>query len=179
MKKFLLSIASLTFVFGLAACSGTDESKTEEKETNKTEESAAPEVDVKKELVQFYNGLVEKINSNDADLNAYEAKAAKENPKPEELPTAEDRAKAGASAVAIAAALEETQIPAGLNDHSEELVAAVKKYAASYQARAEELKKDAPNFEVADTTFAEAEEALGKVFEAEKLFPPSVGKQVN
>jgi hypothetical protein len=179
MKKFLLSLAALTVVFALAACSGSDESKTEEKDTKTTEEAEAPKADVKKELVKFYNELATKVNAKDAELNAYVAKASQENPKPEDLPTAEDRAKASESAAAVATELNNTQIPAELKDHQADLEAAVKEYAASYQAKADELKKDAPNFEAADTTFANAEEALGKVFQAEKLFPPSLGKQVD
>lgn len=179
MKKFLLSLAALTLVFALAACSSSDENKTEEKDTKKTEEeAAAPKADVKKELVKFYNELATKVNAKDGDLNAYEAKAAKKDPKPEDLPTAEDRAKASESAAAVAAELNNTQIPAELKDHQADLEAALKEYASSYQAKADELKKDAPNFEAADTTFANAEEAFGKVFEAEKLFPPSLGAQV-
>ncbi|MCM3767322.1 hypothetical protein [Neobacillus niacini] len=179
MKKFLVSLAALALFLGLAACSSNDESKTEEKDTKKTEEAAAPKNDVKKDLVKFYNGLAEKINAKDGDLNAYEAKAAKKDPKPEDLPTAEDRAKASESAAAVAAELNSTQIPVELKDHQADLEAAVKEYAAAYQAKADELKKDAPNFEAAEATYTKAEEALGKVYEAEKMFPPSLGNQVN
>ena len=177
MKKFLLLISAITMALGLTACGSSDETKTDKKET--TEEAAAPKVDVKKELVRFYMDLGNKINAKDADLNAYVAKATKEDATPEELPTAEDRAKASESAAAVAAELNNYQIPASLKDKKADLEAAIKDYATSYQAKADELKKDAPNFDAATATFTQGEEKLGKVYESEKLFPPSVDKQVN
>lgn len=181
MRKFLLFLSALTMAIGLTACSSNDDAKTEKKETPKetAKEAEAPKVDVKKELVKFYIELGNKINAKDAALNAYEKKASKPDAKPEELPTAEEKTAASESAAAVASELSGTQIPAGLKDQQTDLEAIVKDYAASYQAKADELKKDTPNFEAADTTFAQAEEKLGKVFESAKLLPPSLGKQVN
>ncbi|MEH7072474.1 hypothetical protein [Neobacillus drentensis] len=177
MKKFLLLVSALTMAIALAACSSNDETKTDKKEA--TKESSATKVDVKKELVRFYMDLGNKINAKDADLNAYVAKATKEDAKPEELPTAEDRAKASASAAAVAEELNNYQIPSTLNDKKADLEAAIKDFATSYQAKADELKKDAPNFDAANATFTQGEEKLGKVYESEKLLAPSVDKQVN
>lgn len=177
MKKFLLSLSALTMAIGLAACSSNDESKTEKKET--TKEAAAPKVDVKKELVKFYMEIGNKINAKDADLNSYIAKASKEDATPEELPTAEEKAKASESAAAVAAELNSIQVPAELKDQKADLEAALKDYASSYQTKAEELKKDKPSLTAGDDIFAQGEEKLGKVFEAAKLFPPTLGKQVN
>ena len=179
LKKFLLSLAALTFVFGLAACSSNSGEKTAKKDTKTTEEASAPKVDVKKELVRFYMDLGNRINAKDADLNAYMAKASKEDAKPEELPTAEDRAKASASAAAVAAELNSYQVPVELKDQKADLEAAIKDYAASYQAKADELKKDKPAFEAADATFAQGEQKLAAVFEGAKLLAPSLGKQVD
>jgi len=178
MKKFLVLLSALTLAIGLAACSSNDKEKTEKKEESK-KEAAAPKVDVKKELVKFYSDLGNKINAKDAELNAYVAKATKEDAKPEELPTAEDRAKASESAASVASELNSIQVPAELKDQKADLEAAVKDYAASYQAKAEELKKEAPSLDASDEIFAQGEEKLGKAFEAAKLLPPSLGKQVN
>ncbi|WHY78855.1 hypothetical protein QNH20_06910 [Neobacillus sp. WH10] len=177
MKKFLVSLSALTMAIGLTACTSNEEAKTEKKEEPK--EAAAPKVDIKKELVKFYMDLGNKINAKDADLNTYVAKATKEDAKPEELPTAEDRAKASDSAGSVAAELNSVQIPAELKNQKTDLEAAIKDYAASYQAKADELKKDAPSLDAADEIFAQGEEKLGKVFEGEKLLPPSLAKQVN
>jgi hypothetical protein len=180
-KKFLLGVSALTLSFGLAACSGTDEAKTEKKEEPK-KEAAAPKVDVKKELVKFYMDLGNKINAKDAALNAYLAKAAKAaapEAKPEDAPTAEEKTAASEAAAAVATELNGVQVPEALKDQKADLEGAVKDFAASYQAKADELKKDAPALDAADATFAQGEEKLGKAFESAKLFPPSLGKQVN
>jgi hypothetical protein len=173
MKKFLVLLSALTFVFGLAACSSNNDTKSEKKET--TKETAAPKVDVKKELVKFYMELGKKINAKDIDLNAYVKKASK----PDGKPTADEKAKASESAAAVAVELTNTQIPVGLKDQKADLEAALKDYAASYQAKADELKKDAPNLDAANATFTQADEKLGKVFEGAKLLPPTLDKQVN
>ncbi len=179
MKKFLVLLTALTMSIGLAACSGSQETKTEKKDTKKTEEAAAPKVDVKKELVKFYMDLGNKINAKDADLNAYIAKASKEDAKPEELPTPEEKAKASESAAAVAAELNSLQIPESLKDQKADLEGALKDYAASYQAKADEFKKDKPALDAGDDLFTQGEEKLGKVYESVKLLPPSLGKQVN
>ncbi|MBV7508145.1 hypothetical protein KW850_23275 [Bacillus sp. sid0103] len=176
MKKFLVLVSTIMMALGLTACSSNDEVKTDK--TNAKEETAA-KTDVKKELVRFYMDLGNKINAKDADLNAYVAKATKEDAKPEELPTAEDRAKASESAAAVAAELNNYQIPESLKDKKADLEAAIKDFAASYQTKADELKKETPNFDAATATFTQGEEKLGKVYESEKLLPPSVDKQVN
>lgn len=177
MKKLLVLLSALTMAIGLTACSSKDDVKKEKKETN---EAAAPEkVDIKKELVKFYMELGNKINAKDVDLNAYVAKASKEDAKPEELPTAEDRAKASESAAAVASELNSLQVPLVLKDQKADLESAIKDYAASYQAKAVELKKDAPSLDAADATFAQGEQKLAAVFESAKLLAPSLDKQVN
>ena len=167
---------SLALAIGLTACSSNNEAKTDKKENK---EEAAPKVDIKKELVKFYMDLGDKINAVDVDLNTYVAKATKEDAKPEELPTAEDRAKASEAAAAVAAELNNYQVPAELKDKKADLESAIKDYAASYQIKADELKKDVPNLDAASASLTQAEEKLGKVFESEKLLAPSLDKQVN
>lgn len=176
MKKFFVLLFSLALAIGLTACSSNNEAKTDKKENK---EEAAPKVDIKKELVKFYMDLGDKINAKDTDLNAYVAKATKEDAKPEELPTAEDRAKASEAAAAVAAELNNYQVPAALKDKKADLESAIKDYATSYQIKADELKKDVPNLDAASASLTQAEEKLGKVFESEKLLAPSLDKQVN
>ncbi|NHC39925.1 hypothetical protein G6549_08085 [Bacillus sp. MM2020_1] len=176
MKKFFVLLFSLALAIGLTACSSNNEAKTDKKENK---EEAAPKVDIKKELVKFYMDLGDKINAVDVDLNTYVAKATKEDAKPEELPTAEDRVKASEAAAAVAAELNNYQVPAELKDKKADLESAIKDYAASYQIKADELKKDVPNLDAASASLTQAEEKLGKVFESEKLLAPSLDKQVN
>jgi hypothetical protein len=90
-----------------------------------------------------------------------------------------DKVKASEAAAAVATELNNYQVPAELNDKKADLEAAIKDFAASYQTKADELKKDAPNLDAATASFTQGEEKLGKVFESEKLLPPSIDKQVN
>ncbi|WP_462408875.1 hypothetical protein [Neobacillus sp. Marseille-QA0830] len=175
MKKLLFLAASAIFVFGLAACSSSNDN--EKKDAAET--AATPKVDVKKELVKFYDELGQTINAKDADLNAYVAKASKTDAAPEDMPTPEEKTAASEAAAAVAADLSNVAIPEGLKEHKADLEAAVKDFAAAYNEKAEELKKDAPNLDAGSDTFAKAEETLGKVYESEKLFAPSLDKQVN
>ena len=175
MKKFILLLAALTMAIGLAACSSKDDSTTEKKVTK---EAAAPK-DVKKPLVKFYMELGKTINDKDADLNSYDALVAKAAEDPEVKIEAEQKAKASEAAAAVASSLKSLQIPADLKNQKADLESAIQDYAASYQAKADELKKDAPSFDAAEATFTRGEEKLGKVFESVKLLPPSLGKQVN
>ena len=103
--------------------------------------------------------LGDKINAKDTDLNAYVAKATKEDAKPEELPTAKDRAKASESAAAVAAELNNYQVPAALKDKKADLESAIKDYATSYQIKADELKKDVPNLDAASASLTQAKES--------------------
>lgn len=177
MKKFFLLLLALTMAFGLAACSSNNETKTDKKETK---EAAAPKVtDVKKPLVKFYMDLGKRINDKDVDLNSYDALAAKAAEDPTVKIEAEQKTKASEAAAAVAADLKTVQVPAELKDQKSELEAAIQDFSASYQAKADELKKDTTSFDAAEATFAQGEEKLGKVFESAKLLPPSLGKQVN
>lgn len=176
MRKFVLFVSAVTLAVGLAACSNSDNDSSKVKESNQTQ---APKTDVKKEMVRFYMDLGKKINEKDVDLNSYEAVAAKAAEDPTIKVDPELKGKAGEAAEAVAAELQTVQVPAELKDQKADLEAAVSDFAASYQARADELKKDNPSFEAADATFAQGEEKLGKVFESVKLLAPSLGKQVN
>ncbi len=173
MRKFILLFSAFSLAIVLAACSNT---KTD---TKVTKEAAAPKTDVKKELVKFYMELGDKINAKDSDLNSYEALVAKAAEEPSITIEADQKTKASESAAAVATELKSLQIPSGLKEQKTDLEAALKDYTASYQAKAEELKKDTPSLDAADATFAQGEEKLGKVYKAAKLLPPSLGKQVN
>jgi uncharacterized lipoprotein len=177
VRKFLVLVLALTMAIGLAACSSKDDTKTANKEKKETETPKA--TDVKKPMVKFYMDLGNKINAVDADLNSYDAAVAKAAQDPTKKIEPEQKTKASESAAAVALALKNVQVPTELKNQKADLEAAIQDFAASYQAKADELKKDAPSFDAAEATFAQGEEKLGKVFESVKLLPPSLGKQVN
>jgi hypothetical protein len=165
MKKFWVLASALTLALGLAACSDKSEGSSEKKEAPKEEK-----VNMKREFVNFYSDIKKTINENDADLNAYETAA--------ETPTADMKTKASDSAAAVAAALNSLQVPATIKDQKADLEAAVKEIASSYQAKSDELKKDAPSLDAANATFQQGVDKLGASFESVKLLKPNLAKEI-
>ncbi|MDP4169614.1 MAG: hypothetical protein Q8906_03315 [Bacillota bacterium] len=161
MKKVVLFVSAVTLALGLAACSTQSEKK------------VAPAVsakEVKTALVKFYMGLSKKINAKDADLNTYESA---------DTPTPEMKAPASASAAAVAEEVKAYAIPAELKKQKVDLQEVLKDFADSYQAKADELKKDKPSLDAANATFAQGEQKLGKIFVDAKMLQPSFSKEVN
>lgn len=170
MKKFWILLSAITFAIGLTACS-TDKEKEAQPEKKETEEAAKPAANPKSAMYKFYMSVVNAINEADADLSAYEGE---EDPKAQ----AELKAAASASAAKVASNVEGLEVPADLKDQKADLEAAIKDIAASYNAKAEELKKDAPNMEAADATFAQGEEKLGAAFESVGMNKPVLSKEL-
>ncbi|UHA62060.1 hypothetical protein KDJ21_010660 [Metabacillus litoralis] len=173
MKKFWFLISVLMLSIGLAACSEESEGTTKEQDKAAGEEAtegADKEQNAKSAMMQFYMTVSKAINENDADLNAYEA---------EEEPTAEMKTAAEASAAAVVEGLNGVEVPEELADHKADLEAAIKDLSDSYQAKADELKKDAPSLDATNETFTQGDEKFGKVFEAVGLNPSSLGTEVN
>jgi ABC-type glycerol-3-phosphate transport system substrate-binding protein len=173
MKKLLVLLAALLMAIGLAACSSKENSEV------KAEKSSVPKTDVKKEMVKFYTELGKVINANDIDLNSYEADVEKAAQDPKIKIEPEEKIKASESAAAVVTALKDVQVPASLKDQKTDLEAALKDYIASYQMKADELKKDTPSLDKANASFKQGEEKLGKAHESINLLPSSLSGQVN
>ncbi|HZH62849.1 MAG TPA: hypothetical protein VEY70_25490 [Metabacillus sp.] len=175
MKKFWFLFSTLVFAIGLTACAGETEESSESQNTGSeetaTEEGADKEQNVKSAMMQFYMATSKVINENDRDLNAYEAS--------EEEPTSEMKASAEASAKAVVEGLKTIEISEELADQKADLESALEDLTESYQMKAEELAKDAPSLDAANETFTQADEKIGKVFEAVGLNPSSLGTEVN
>jgi uncharacterized phage infection (PIP) family protein YhgE len=167
MKKFWVLLSAITFAIGLTACSAEKEAEPEKKET---EEAAKPAANPKSAMYKFYMSLVNTINEADADLNTYEGADPESQ--------AELKAAASESAATVASKVEGLEVPAELKDQQADIEAALKDIAASYQTKADELKKDAPNMEAADATFAQGEEKLGAAFESLKMNKPLLSKEL-
>lgn len=174
MRKFWFLMSALVFAIGLTACAGDTKEKTESQNTGtedaKADEGADKEQNAKRAMMRFYMATSKAINEHDADLNVYESS--------EEEPTTEMKTLAEASAKAVAEELKTIEIPEELADHKADLEAAIEDLTASYQMKAEELAKDAPSLDAANETFAQADEKLGKVFEAVGLIPTSLSTEV-
>ncbi|MGE8081404.1 hypothetical protein [Peribacillus loiseleuriae] len=174
MKKFLVLLAMLLMISGLAACSSKENG-----ETNAEKASSPEKTDLKKEMVKFYTELGNTINAKDVDLNRYEADVAKATEDPTVTIKPEEKTKASESATAVVDALKKVQVPAVLKDQKTDLEAALKDYIASYQMKADELKKDSPSLDEANATFKQGDEKLGKALESVKMLPASLDAQVN
>jgi hypothetical protein len=171
MKKFWILLSAITFAIGLTACSAEKETETAPEKKETEEAAKEPAANPKSVMYKFYMGLVKTINEADADLNAYEGE---EDPKAQ----AELKAAASASAAAVATNVQALEIPAELKDQKADLEAALKDIAASYQTKADELKKDAPNMEAADAAFASGEEKLGTAFESLEMNKAALSKEL-
>lgn len=170
MKKIWFLLSTLLLSVGLTACAEDNSGQMEEQEVIKNETTDTA-TDAKKALVKFYMKYSDTINQKDADLNAYELS--------EEEPTAEMKAKASESAEAVAEELKNVQIPKELNEQKADLEAALKDINDSYVAKSAELKKEESSLDLANTTFTQGEDKLGKVFESLGLGKPSLNTEVN
>ncbi len=168
MKKLWFIFSVLILSIGLTACAD----KGENKETaGASEDTADSKTDAKKELMKFYVSITQSINEVDGDLNAYELS--------ETEPTAEMKTKASESAAAVAENLKKIEVPANLKDQKADLEAAIKDLQASYETKAEELKKDAPSLDATNETFMKADEKIGSLFESVDLMKSSINAEVN
>ncbi|WP_409304364.1 hypothetical protein [Peribacillus sp. SCS-155] len=164
MKKIWVLMSALALAFALAACSNKTESE------GSKEEKTVSKDDVKRSLVQYLSSITKAINDNDVDLNAFEAS--------EEKPTEEIKTAASNSAAAVVDALGSVKVPEELKDQKSDLQAATKDVIASYQAKADELKKPAPSLDAANATLAQAEEKFGTIFKEAELLKPSISTSV-
>ncbi|NRD77665.1 hypothetical protein HPT25_09415 [Bacillus sp. BRMEA1] len=171
MKRIHLLVAALLVTLGLSACS----SKSDQTEANAKADSPSSKTAVKSEMVNFYTELGNTINAKDTDLNTYEKDIAKAGAKI----TPDEKLKASESAASVVAVLKAVQIPAALKDQKGDLESALKDYEASYQMKADELKKANPSLKAANALFAKGEEELGKAHKSLNLLAPSLDKQVN
>lgn len=174
MRKFMILLAALLMTLGLAACSSKGNSEANAEKTPSPEKT-----EVKKEMVKFYLELGNIVNAKNVDLKSYEADVAKAAEDPTVKLKPEEKIKASKSATAVADALKKVQVPAVLKDQKPDLEIALKDYKASYQMKADELKKDSPSLDKANAIFKQGDEMLGKVQVSVKLLPASLEKQVN
>lgn len=176
MKKQWLIALGLALVVALTtACSNSDSTKSDSKTSSNKTETAA---NAKADFMQFYMDLVDKINSADQGINAYES-ALTADPKPSADELASLKEKAAAAAPNVVANIKELKIPSGLKDKKSDLEAILKDLEASYQLQANELKKDQPSLDAANAKFSSADDALGKLLQSVGLAKASLNNDVN
>jgi hypothetical protein len=175
-KQWLIALGLALVVAFTAACSNSANSKTDSKKSaDKNTETAT---DSKSDMMKFYMDLVNKINTTDSDLNAYEA-ALVADPKPSADELASLKTKAADSAAIVVNSIKEVKIPSGLKDKNSDLEGVLKNLEDSYQLKADELKKDQPSLDSANAKLTSADEALGKLLEGVGLAKASLNNDVN
>ncbi|MBS4174981.1 hypothetical protein [Bacillus sp. FJAT-49736] len=174
-KQWLIALGLALVVVFTAACSNSDSSKSDSKTSDNKKENATNE---KSDMMQFYMDLVNKINANDSDINAYEAALAAD-PQPSAKELADLRAKAAESAPNVVTSIQEVKIPSGLKDNKSDLEAVLKDLEDSYQLKADELKKDKPSLDAANEKLTSADEALGSLLDKVGLAKASISNDVN
>ncbi|WP_273128860.1 hypothetical protein [Bacillus weihaiensis] len=176
MKKRWLVLSALMLTLALTACSNEGETEGKEEETTATETTNSEDTEkaTKSAMMQFYMTVSKTINEKDGDLNAYEAAVGTEEP-----PTAEMKASAEAAAAEVVSDLDSVEIPEALADQKADLEAVVQELKDSYQAKADELKKEEPSLDAANETFTSADEKMGQAFESVGLNPSSLSTEVN
>lgn len=174
-KQWLIALGLALVVAFTAACSNSDSTKSDSKSSSDKTETAS---NAKSDMMQFYMNLVDKINTADQDINAYESALAAD-PKPSADELASLKEKAAAAAPNVVANMKEVKIPSGLKDKKSDLEAVLKDLEDSYQLKADELKKDQPSLDDANAKLTSADEALGKLLQGVGLAKASLTNDVN
>jgi len=174
-KKWFIALVLALVVALSAACSNSDSTNSSSKDSGNKTDTAANE---KADLMQFYMNLIDKINTADKDINAYEsALAADSKPSADELAGLKE--KAAAAAPNVVANIKKVKIPSGLKDKQSNLEGVLKDLEDSYQLKAEELKKDQPSLDAANAKLTSADETLGKLLQSVGLAKASLNNDVN
>ncbi|RDI45388.1 hypothetical protein [Falsibacillus pallidus] len=179
MKKlWWLGLTLLLAVSVAAGCSSDGEKSTDKKDTKDTESAESSKENVQSDMIDFYMNLTGTINSADTDVQNYDAAAAKEETKKEDL--AAMAPSAAASAEAVAGKIGEVTVPDSLKDYKSDLEAALTDLKDSYSMKAEELKKGADaNLDAANEKLASADEKMGSILEKAGLTTASITNDVN
>lgn len=166
MKKWLLVVLTLALGLSLAACSGSSSSDKKE-DTKKTETTSD-----KDKVLNYYLELVDVIDTNNADYNAYVA-AVGADPKPGE-PELAALAKPGSeSALKVSEALASQKTP-DLGKYTDDFKAAVEDLSIAYKQESDALKASGRDTTKADEAMAKADEAIANVLKEAGLNPSSI-----
>lgn len=173
MKKLLVIGFSVALFLG--ACN--EETANTAEETSETDAASEETSNAKQEMMRFYMSVSNKINSVDADLNAFENAQTEETlPEGDDLQALKDAAMA--SAEKTSAAVDEIEIPETLDAQQEEIEAALASIKESYDMKVEELSNEG-SFEEANAKFQEADEKFNALLEELELNPSSIYNEVS
>ncbi|ECC2754456.1 hypothetical protein JR522_000051 [Listeria monocytogenes serotype 1/2a] len=165
MKKWLLVVLTLALGLSLAACSGS--SSSDKKEDTKKETTSD-----KDKVLNYYMDLVDVVNENNGDYNAYVG-AVVADPKPSEADLAALAKPASESALKVSEALASEKTP-DLGKSTDDFKAAVKQLSDAYKLEADALKASGRDTTKADEAMAKADEAIASVLKDAGLNPSSI-----
>ncbi|MBF2534646.1 hypothetical protein [Listeria seeligeri] len=168
MKKWLLVVLTLALGLSLAACSGSSSSSSDKKEDTKKSEKT----NVKDDVLNYYMSLVDVIDTNNADYNAYVA-AVSADPKPGEAELAALAKPASESALKVSETLASQKIP-DLGKYTDDFKAAVEDLSIVYKQESDALKASGRDTTKADEAMAKADEAIANVLKEAGLNPSSI-----
>ncbi|MED1202344.1 hypothetical protein [Heyndrickxia acidicola] len=170
MRKIgLLALCLSLIVAFTAACSNGSKKQS----SSDTSAKSGQKADAKSELMSFYMNLVDKINAQDSDLNAYES-AIGQDPAPTGQALKDLQTKAETSASNVVPALKDVTVPASLSAYKSDLETTIKDLQDGYQMKADELKKAKPSLDAANAKLAAADAALGNAFQKAGLQKASI-----
>ncbi|MBC6309307.1 hypothetical protein HCJ66_07040 [Listeria sp. FSL L7-1582] len=167
MKKWIVGTLAATMVFSLAACGNvSDEKKDAAKDkvsskVDEAKEKAGTKVDSAKQklhtkAMNFYTGVVDKVNEKDADYDAYIADITSDVPSKGEALDAL-AAKASTSAENVSEALANVKVP-NLGERTDEFKTSIQSLSDAFAEKAAAIKANP-----GDTKAAEkADEAMQK-----------------
>ncbi|EFR96714.1 Uncharacterised protein [Listeria ivanovii subsp. londoniensis] len=166
MKKWLLVVLTLALGLSLAACSGSNSS--DKKEDTKKSETT----NVKDDVLNYYMSLVDVIDTNNADYNAYVA-AVGADPKPGEAELAALAKPASESALKVSETLASQKTP-DLGKYTDDFKTAVEDLSIAYKQESDALKASGRDTTKADEAMSKADEAIANVLKEAGLNPSSI-----
>jgi hypothetical protein len=174
MKKLWFLGLGLSLLLVGCSDAGSEEGMKEE-----SADTSSENTDAAGDLMDFYLNLTTTINGTDIDLNGYEAAVGGEAP-----PTGDELAKlesaAAASADESAKAVENTEIPSGLDDYKKDIEDFKATLAESYNMKAEALKADGEaDLTEADEKMVEAENKIKAILDKAGLVSSSLVNDLN
>ncbi|MBC2369410.1 apolipoprotein A1/A4/E family protein [Listeria booriae] len=168
MKKWIIGLFATTMVFSLAACGNvSDEQKDEAKsKVESAKEKASTKVGSAKQKLQtkamdFYTGVVDKVNEVDQDYDAYIADITSDNPsKGEALNEMAD--KASASADKISEKLASIKVP-DLGAKTDNFKASLQSLSDGFAEKAKTIKENPGDTKVVEAADAKLQQASDKL----------------
>ncbi len=159
LKKLLVGIFAAILVFSLAACGNANDVK-----DNVNSKVATAKEKLQTKAMDFYTGLVAKVNEKDADYDAYMADITSDAPSKGEA-LDELAKKASASAEKVSETLANVKVP-DLGKRTDEFKASIQELSDAFAEKAAAVKANPGDTKVAEKADEAIQKASDKLSEA-------------